>query len=43
MGKRGRVEGRVSKFLFLIHQNLEHEIHSRGAGRFVTPYFLQKE
>jgi hypothetical protein len=36
LGKRRRVEGRVSKFFFLIRPNLEDEIHFKG-GRFVTP------
>jgi hypothetical protein len=41
MGKRRRVEGKISEFLFLICLNLEDEIHFKG-GRFVTPYFPQK-
>jgi hypothetical protein len=41
LGKRRRIEGRVSKFLFLIRPNLKDEIHFKG-GRFVAPWFSQE-
>jgi hypothetical protein len=41
LGKRRRVEGRVSKFLFQSIRISGDEIHFKG-GRFLTPYFSKR-
>jgi hypothetical protein len=42
MGKRRRVDGRVSKFLFRSVRISGTRFILRGRGRFVTPYFSKR-
>jgi hypothetical protein len=42
LGKRRRVEGRVSKFLFRLIRISGMRFILGGGGRFVTPYFSKR-